>query len=96
MWRDLPWERHIEARRVVRAHPEGMTLEQIGEVLGLTRERVRQIEVTAVRKLKEFASSQGCESSENAHFRLCGGCGWRLYGEEFCECVLPEDLCELR
>ncbi|AZU57571.1 hypothetical protein CFM90_16045 [Ralstonia solanacearum] len=31
--------------------PEALTLEQIGEILGVTRERVRQIEAAAVRKL---------------------------------------------
>lgn len=33
------------------------TLEQIGEILGITRERVRQLEKSIVIKLKEFASS---------------------------------------
>lgn len=51
-WRDLPWEQHEEARKVVKANPDGMTLEQIGSVLGLTRERVRQIETIALLKLK--------------------------------------------
>lgn len=33
-------------------HPDGATLEEVGEVLGITRERVRQIEFSALRKLR--------------------------------------------
>lgn len=33
------------------AHPEGMTLEQIGELFGFTRERARQIEQEALSKV---------------------------------------------
>ncbi len=29
----------------------GLTLEEIGQILGLTRERIRQIEISAIRKL---------------------------------------------
>jgi len=36
---------------VVQAHPDGLTLDQIGELYGLSRERVRQIEEDAVRKI---------------------------------------------
>jgi hypothetical protein len=38
---------------VVRANPDGMTLEDVGHVLGVTRERVRQIEVRAFLKLRD-------------------------------------------
>lgn len=54
-WAELEWCQHPEAVRVVSEHPEGMTLEQIGRVMRVTRERVRQIEAGALRKLKECA-----------------------------------------
>ncbi len=51
-WLDLEWEEHDEAREIVAKHPDGMTLEQVGNVLGVTRERVRQIEAIALEKLR--------------------------------------------
>lgn len=33
-----------------------MTLEQIGDMFGVTRERIRQIEAKAIRRIKWFAS----------------------------------------
>jgi DNA-directed RNA polymerase sigma subunit (sigma70/sigma32) len=42
---------------IERERPEPQTLEQIGERIGLTRERVRQIEALALRKL--FCSLTG-------------------------------------
>lgn len=51
-WLDLEWREHTEAQKVVDEHPDGMTLEQVGDVLGITRERVRQIEVIALQKLR--------------------------------------------
>ena len=52
-WADLEWEEHDEARRIVAENPDGMTLEEVGQVLGVTRERVRQIEAAALEKLRE-------------------------------------------
>jgi hypothetical protein len=52
-WSDLEWDQHEEAREIVAAHPDGMTLEQVGAVLGVTRERVRQIEAAALFKLRD-------------------------------------------
>ena len=43
-------------------HPDGMTLEQIGVVLGLTRERVRQIQVIALAKLRKGLRKRGYDS----------------------------------
>lgn len=52
-WSDLEWEEHGEAQQIVAENPDGMTLEQVGAVLGVTRERVRQIEAQALRKLRD-------------------------------------------
>jgi len=41
----------VRMRYGFEGYGEGMTLEQCGRILGITRERVRQIEVTACRKL---------------------------------------------
>ena len=38
---------------------EPMTLEQVGEKFGVTRERVRQVETHVLRKLKSLAAAQG-------------------------------------
>lgn len=51
-WLDLEWKDDKQAQKVVDENPDGMTLEQVGNVLGVTRERVRQIEVIALRKLR--------------------------------------------
>ncbi len=40
-----------QAQAFVAAHPDGATLEEIGELWGITRERVRQIERDALRQL---------------------------------------------
>jgi hypothetical protein len=47
----LPWEEDEIAQSVVAAFPGGMTLEQVGLCFGVNRERVRQIESKALRKL---------------------------------------------
>lgn len=51
-WKHLEWEEHLRAMQVVRDHPSGMTLEEVGLEMGLTRERVRQIEADAFKKLR--------------------------------------------
>lgn len=47
-----PWESDDETRQIVADHPEGMALEDIGDYLGYTKERIRQIEAQALRKLR--------------------------------------------
>jgi DNA-directed RNA polymerase sigma subunit (sigma70/sigma32) len=44
---------HEKMRKIIELrYLEGMTLEQVGEILGVTRERVRQIEAKALRILR--------------------------------------------
>lgn len=52
-WVELDWEDHEEAQALVRENPGGMTLEDIGKAMGITRERVRQIESQALEKLQK-------------------------------------------
>jgi RNA polymerase nonessential primary-like sigma factor len=42
----------------LRGH-EAATLEQVGEEIGLTRERVRQIQVEALKKLRRLLDKRG-------------------------------------
>ncbi len=44
----------------LRGH-EASTLEQVGEEIGLTRERVRQIQVEALKKLRRMLDKQGLD-----------------------------------
>ncbi|MCB9521812.1 MAG: DNA-binding protein [Myxococcales bacterium] len=39
----------------------GITLEEVGEILNLTRERIRQVEVKGLQKLRETASGLGLQ-----------------------------------
>lgn len=43
----------------IRAHPDGATLEEVGAHLGLTGERVRQIEERALRKISRLWGNGG-------------------------------------
>lgn len=55
-------QREVLARRFgLRGH-EVCTLEEVGRAIGLTRERVRQIQVEALRRLREILESQGLNS----------------------------------
>jgi hypothetical protein len=49
-----PWEQDYKCQYIVACHPGGLTLEQISSLLCVTRERVRQIEASALRKLKNL------------------------------------------
>ena len=55
-------QREVLARRFgLRGH-EVSTLEEVGQAIGLTRERVRQIQVEALRRLRGILESQGLNS----------------------------------
>lgn len=57
-------QRDVIVRRFgLRGH-EIATLEQVGSEIGLTRERVRQIQVEALRRLKEVMRSEGLSNHE--------------------------------
>ena len=52
-------QREVLARRFGLLGYEPSTLEDVGKEIGLTRERVRQIQVEALRRLKEVVTHQG-------------------------------------
>ena len=54
-----PREREIIRMRAgLDSGHEGMTLEKIGEKLGITKERVRQLNVRAMKKLRNLAEGR--------------------------------------
>lgn len=56
-------QREVIARRFgLRGH-ETSTLEEVGREIGLTRERVRQIQVEALKRLKDILEKQGLDAS---------------------------------
>ncbi|MGB2130524.1 MAG: RNA polymerase sigma factor RpoS [Marinobacterium sp.] len=60
-WMDMLPEKHADvlSRRFGLRGYEMSTLEQVGKEIGLTRERVRQIQVEALRKLREIVEKNG-------------------------------------
>lgn len=54
-------QREVLARRFGLMGYEPSTLEDVGAEIGLTRERVRQIQVEGLRRLKDMLSSQGLD-----------------------------------
>lgn len=58
-----PRERQIIRMRAGLDNAEGMTLEKIGEQLGITKERVRQLNLRAMKKLRHLAEGQRDELS---------------------------------
>jgi RNA polymerase nonessential primary-like sigma factor len=53
-------QREVIARRFGLLGHEPQTLEQVGQALGLTRERVRQIQIEALRGLRKAMERDGC------------------------------------
>lgn len=56
-----PKQREVLARRFGLLGYEPSTLEDVGQEIGLTRERVRQIQVEALRRLREIVTHQGLD-----------------------------------
>ena len=54
-----PKQREVLARRFGLLGYEPATLEEVGREIGLTRERVRQIQVEALRRLRDMLTQQG-------------------------------------
>ena len=52
-------QREVLARRFGLLGYEPATLEDVGREIGLTRERVRQIQVEALRRLRDMLTQQG-------------------------------------
>ena len=65
-WMDALPEKHSEvlARRFGLRGYEMSTLEEVGVEIGLTRERVRQIQVEALRKLREIVEKNGLSGED--------------------------------
>jgi RNA polymerase nonessential primary-like sigma factor len=65
-WLDMLPEKHADvlARRIgLRGH-EMATLEEVGREIGLTRERVRQIQVEALKRLREILEENGLNAQD--------------------------------
>jgi hypothetical protein len=65
-----PWEMSETCALDV-ADRSGITLEEVGEIMNLTRERIRQVEVRGLLKLKmasALESFDGAESTPRSHF----------------------------
>ncbi|MBM4223173.1 MAG: sigma-70 family RNA polymerase sigma factor [Gammaproteobacteria bacterium] len=56
-------QREVVMRRFGLRGLEQRTLEEVGEEIGLTRERVRQIQVDALFQMKSFLGSEQCDLS---------------------------------
>lgn len=61
-WYVLAYHEDPWAQAFVAAHPDGATLEQVGAALGIVRERVRQLEESAIRKCRRAAQKLGAEA----------------------------------
>ncbi|MDZ4263127.1 MAG: sigma factor-like helix-turn-helix DNA-binding protein, partial [Pseudomonadota bacterium] len=56
-------QREVLARRFGLRGYEVSTLEEVGLEIGLTRERVRQIQVEALKRLRDIMEKQGLDSA---------------------------------
>jgi len=63
VWKLSEKQRAVVERRFGLHGYRRLTLEEIGEEIGVTRERVRQIQIEALRNLREMLESQGIDSA---------------------------------
>ena len=56
-------QREVIARRFGLRGYETSTLEEVGREIGLTRERVRQIQVEALRRMRDILEAQGLDAT---------------------------------
>lgn len=54
-----PYERDLRCRAIVREHPDGLSREAVGVLLGISDERVRQIEESALRAVEAQCQALG-------------------------------------
>lgn len=64
----MPYELDEAAQRFVDEHPDGGSLDEIGEAMGLTRERIRQIESIALRRLSIRLPLAGIDPEDAAEY----------------------------
>ncbi len=60
-WDRDPWDEDDHAWYVVAHHPDGLSLEQVAALMGVTDERVRQIEQEAFAKIREMLADPSGE-----------------------------------
>ncbi|MCZ7683898.1 MAG: hypothetical protein M5U28_36085 [Sandaracinaceae bacterium] len=56
---DLPWAADVACRALVAERPDGCTLEEVGRAMGVTRERARQIEASALEVVRRRLGEAG-------------------------------------
>jgi len=62
-------QRIVIERRFGLGDRKEATLEEVGKELGMTRERVRQIQITALKRLHEILTDQGLSVVDSIHFQ---------------------------
>lgn len=60
------WEDDTTARKVVRAFPDGLSQQCVADVMGVSRQRVHQLEQRALLKLIVFAEENARATAETA------------------------------
>jgi hypothetical protein len=70
--RNLPWSEDWQAQAIVEERG-ALTLQEVAEIMGCTRERIRQIELQAMGKLRRHLRNKGAAADLIAFLRerLC-------------------------